>query len=721
MGIAFFGVFYGGRILEALNADADGGVDLSTMGELLGGTLGVAVAFAGAWVAFKIASFANHTLVLQERREASRTANETLEHSIGKILDVQLHFEALLHQIVELGAHLEALARQARDVAEMKERPDSGDWSKGASWGLEDLPDRHQEIRQRRQNAHGALEVSQRKVESARELVGKAAGDLAHSIRGILTNPLAVSVLFALQESKPDGRNSSRRSLLEDLSQLPRKLDQLCANTDDVSKKSTWVLSPGVMLTNMFESLGSERNHDEVLLKLHLELARIPQHHPHIVSGLALLDSLTFEQDLWLADREQFLVLCMRYFVYSETEGRAAIYKVLSDTFFSDPDARKIILESRPAQAFYSSGMINDEKAAEFMDGSRMICQELQALALDSNCGAEESAKSRAVRRLAVNAAFEARGAQCEVSEELLRESAGLSVYQIYGFVLGSGSGSAGWSKRAMRFMRKTRSMLLLHDKLLRFSERFPASSCLWAARQLTNVAADGNSLAELDSLELSMTEFAALPPERMALLDSLVGLLNQRVAKAVLHGRPSDEQKTVVEYLSGIRTYPHIVRLVCTAYRKFKDKDGKGEAVETFLWKCFKMLETVDNRLLCIVAESGGLKADLKSDGVDIEDPTTSFKAHARLVPAGQNRGVLRLQFPSPSGVSSDNLQNVIKQSETEENWSVQQSRDGSWWFILEKKYSPAEIRDDLSTARELHQRATPASASGDQSSLRA
>jgi len=61
LAIAFLGVFYGARVLQALNAD--GRIDLQTMGELLGGTLGVAVAFAGAWVAFKIASGRNDGMV----------------------------------------------------------------------------------------------------------------------------------------------------------------------------------------------------------------------------------------------------------------------------------------------------------------------------------------------------------------------------------------------------------------------------------------------------------------------------------------------------------------------------------------------------------------------------------------------------------------------------------------------------------------------------------
>ncbi len=749
LAIAFLGVLYGAHVLQALNAD--GKIELATMGELLGGTLGVAVAFAGAWVAFKIASFANQTLELQELREASRTANETMEKSIGKILEVQLHFEALLHQIAELGPHLEERGKLHAQcysceskIAEIqqsaKNQTNGGDvQSRLLQRASEKVLEKAAQEDLKR--AQEALELNERKVvKPACELVKTAADALAHSVRTILTNPLAISVLFALQESKPDDRHPSRQKLLEDLAQLPRKLDLLRAKADDIDRHFPFLLSPGVMLIQMYNSLGSETNHDETLLKLHFQLKRFPMHYRHVVSGLELLDSLIYEKDLWSTDGEQFLVLCMRYFVYSEKEARDAIDKVLTDTFLRNEDSRRIILNSRSAQAFYSSGMTNDEQAAEFLDGSNIIHQEVKALALDSTCGAEESARSRALRCLAIKAAFEVSEKGYQESEELLRESAGLSVYQIYFFVYGSGPGSAGWSKRAIRFMRKTRSVFLLRDKLQKFAKGFSQSSYLWTVQRLANEAEFGNSLSELDSLELSADYFKKVPRERAALFDASIRMLNQRVAEAVLCDRSSDEQKTIVEYLSETRAMPRIVKMVCLAYRKFKNKDGRDEKTEMFLFKCFKMLETPDNRTLCVDAEYNGLQAEVESDDVILECPATNFKACGRLIQHEQNGVVLEIEFRSPSNASAVDLHKIIEQAtfqqcveklrgemrddeslaealaEARRNWKVLTRPDGSCWFQLNKVYAAAEIHDDLLMVQEIHKRAKPFSAGGDQ-----
>ena len=75
-------------------ADASG-----SAGSILQGTLGVAVAFAGAWVAIKIAATANLTVANQDRREFVKESTEAVEKVTADFLQVRSNFEQIWVQL----------------------------------------------------------------------------------------------------------------------------------------------------------------------------------------------------------------------------------------------------------------------------------------------------------------------------------------------------------------------------------------------------------------------------------------------------------------------------------------------------------------------------------------------------------------------------------------------------------------------------------------------
>jgi len=802
LGIAFLGVFYGARVLQALNAD--GKIDLQTMGELLGGTLGVAVAFAGAWVAFKIASFANQTLVLQERREASRTANETLEKSIGKILEVQLHFEALLRHIDDFAQFKAAKDNATTRLREFKAAKDN------ATTRLREFEDKIRQLSdyERRQyneqvrDAH-ATYVQQAKdaeatyVQQAKdaedaeanlnlsaELAKQAAKDLSVAIQNLLTNPLAISVLFALQEAKPEGQRATPQRLLTDLTQLPRIMDQL---RDRVAKAKDTIdyRFPSIMLQFMYQELPTivraEGGSNEVLIKLNLELGG--GLHEEASRRLGPVEYFAANVDP-LADllelREPYLIVAMRYFVYSSQEARLAIATILNEKVLADDEAREMILQSRPFEAFYTSGDINDQRAASYLETSRLLHQDLHSLSDELITGDGNSPRALAVRRLAIDAAVAAWGRELrgfdlprnimdeQSKDELLEASRRFSAYQIYLVVYLSLKtlGAAkldNWCtegpKQAIRLLRNLRSALILRDKLLSFAPTLSMQSYGAWIFDVVQQADLGNALPELDSLQLTADDlgdtatkqdhetkgrkderkkgppkhrntvlrllgwFGLRPqispdddgrfPEPQTLFYTLLRRLNVQIAESILRQNTQDERESVARLVSGLRTIPRAIRFTCTAYRKFPDAEAPAESVEARFWKSYQMVESRDHRALCVIAESYGLQAELTPGGVDISDPTTGLTGC--LVAVGPDNKSFRMECRAPSGVESKQLEQAM--SEVGANgWRREQSRDGKWWFKLEKGWSYSEFRDDLLMAQEIYKRAQSPFAAGDQ-----
>lgn len=337
------------------------GSDLATMGQLLGGTLGVAVAFAGAYAAYKIATFANDTLKLQERREAFRTANETLEKSIGEILNVQLHFESLLRLAVELNGIKNA-------------QTDSG--------------------------ATRAAEMYDRQIAALEERVQEHAEKLSQSIKDILTNPLALSVLFALHDKRcqstgggkeADGgehRSRDHRAImLEDLSQLPRFLDHLCHLVRTRGYKGDYRecwYSPYDLALRMKEAcdVGSDgRTLYPPDLVLDLQ-DLIYGEALETLQKLSLLCHLTaeFSGSPTYEVNEPSLIRVLRYFIYSPTEADAALGATFPETVYHDADARKSILEGGAASAFRGSGRINDYVVTQLLRDSRLLTDRLKGV-----------------------------------------------------------------------------------------------------------------------------------------------------------------------------------------------------------------------------------------------------------------------------------------------------------------------------------------------------
>ena len=316
------------------------GSDLATMGQLLGGTLGVAVAFAGAYAAYKIASFASRTLSLQELREANRTANEILEKSIGQILTVQFQFEALLRFLLEF-------AEEKRKSVDLE----------------------------RRASSEGLLNI--------KEGLLVAAKALSKGVENVLTNPLATSVLFALQTAKTHDREgvakvsgAPQRILVDDLSQIPRLLDAVVLNVEQQSAAPATGGDNALMqVVKVLEGLGNKFLDDPQLSTEYLAVCQLQFHYKGDFEKLSFLENLTSShQSLEIEPlREQHLLRCMRYFIYSEQQGHAALNALFSPEIYADGEARERILKSDSAMAFCKSGETNEEFASVFLRKSARI------------------------------------------------------------------------------------------------------------------------------------------------------------------------------------------------------------------------------------------------------------------------------------------------------------------------------------------------------------
>jgi hypothetical protein len=718
LAIAFLGVLYGAHVLQALNAD--GKIELATMGELLGGTLGVAVAFAGAWVAFKIASFANETLVLQERREASRLANETMEKSIGKILEVQLHFEALLR-------HIEHFA--------------IGDDPATAS--VETLSKRERS-----------------EVESSRKKVSDSAGALSLGVQEVLTNPLAISVLIALQENRPEKKRTQQQRMLADLSQIPRKMDQLRALVESRHPVQGFAnpLMPALVVRCIFNGFEDQKQPLDQLTKVGLALENLTDYAT--MTRLSPLKHLA-EERVGLVGlyelREEFLLLAMRYFIYTPDEAQKAIDNVLSEMFYRDPEARNSILNGRPAKAFYSSGDITDESASFLLDASSRVQQALSSVFDTKDM---DSAATIALRRIVISSAlvfykkssqFASQAKEHEAAadaplrgvdeyddalyknikwedcdlDELEKESRGLSAYQIYcaaylALQAISRTEHFTWPTAIIQNFRKLHSGLTLRAKLLQISEEFSSQRYARSIEQVVEVALDGRALPELDALKLSAEDWGDGIPEPLVLQDIIFERLNRQLAATILRDLPEDEQRSLISWLVGTRSHPFAIRSACTAYRKYKAVEAPLVPADVYLATCFAMLRKNDNRSLCVTVEALGLQADLGSGIVQIADPTTGLQGDAGFTSL-EERPVILMKFRMPSGFALDDLQRAIHKAGVEKTWRSFRADDGTVWMARAKYFSPEDkrpyivelIKSILLTAQPLYKLALSASAS--------
>jgi len=331
--VAFWGAASSFRALQTLN---DGKPpDLATMGELFGGTLGVAVAFAGAWVAFDITTRANKTLGSQQQRDAWRLMHGTLDKSIGEILTIQLAFERLLR---ESGV----LARLV-DHERMEDK------------------------------------VKAERIHPARTLVKDAAGQLSEKIRGLLKNPLGLSVLFDLQKAKDPEKDHEAAAvdLLQDLSQFPRLLD----HTQDTIRDEQRCTRPHERRWDSFYDwvlrfTPEQRAEMDIADFLYGEDLRT-------VKALSYLCHLTgeYEKAPDTQLREPAFWRVLRYFVYTRAQAEDALQEILPETVYEDPEIRSSLLGSELVRAFCISGEINDSLVAQGLRDCERITNRLKEAA----------------------------------------------------------------------------------------------------------------------------------------------------------------------------------------------------------------------------------------------------------------------------------------------------------------------------------------------------
>lgn len=625
LALALLGVFYGTHLLRWLKAEGE--VDLQTMGELLGGTLGVAVAFAGAWVAFQIANFANQTLQLQERREASRTANETLEQSIGRILSAQLHFEALLRQI-------KVLADALKPGGQVGQATSNGN--------------------------------SQRR-KKAEQKVEKAAENLSQAIQRVLTNPLAISVLFALQEAKDGVTQMAQEStdqtdqasragnerLLDDLSQLPRHLDDIKESLDELAEQGSLMFSPYNMLDNMDSMVGRFANKGSDFVYLRLELDYIAGMNRPAVPVLSLIDHSTsglkaihLKNDF----REPFLLLALRYFVYTPEEAKKALEKLFPVEVYQDKAARASILKSGPADAFCRSGQSNDELMKSFLDFSARTHPKLAALSAEAR---DKGDRADAIRYIAIHAALDEslRAEPCLV-DELFRESSGLTAFQIYKIIVSAVNSShtvSAKARRARSEIRKARAALDLRNKLVRVSSLYARNDYDVHIRNTAWSAGHSRAFPELDSLSCSEEEWnvrhdQVLEPGEF--FEKLQASLKRKIVNEAFPESESEIRAAVAQEVDKVPCFPRAVKLLCLALRTLTSKGYQSSELEQLLvrgWDVENWEPGPD--LLCVACELHGLEAHTKGDEVHIFDPSNDVKGVAFL----PKQGTLRLRFELP------------------------------------------------------------------------
>jgi len=657
LALALLGVFYGPHLLRWLKAEGE--VDLQTMGELLGGTLGVAVAFAGAWVAFKIATFANHTLVLQERREASRMANETLEQSIGKILSAQLHFEALLRSI-----HTFVFYQESEEVSP------------------------HADERRAQQ------------LQLAKQSIEMAAGELSASVQEILTNPLAISVLFALQEAKPGQQCVSRQQLLEDLSQLPRTADFLKLSLRRAGDRNLMMISPCAMLTKMSEAARLSGQRNEHFRDLRMELGYLTSLHRDAIPTLSLIDCLDSanSEDSLQDFREPFFILVSRYFVYTQDEALQALENLFSEQVYEDSEARKIILNSRPADAFRSSGQINDSLTRSILESSAQTHAKLAVLSGEAK---DDTERAQAIRRLVFEGVW---GNHLKhdgsLLEALVEESKGLTAFQIYRVILTRGNSRAPAAERAAMVRDELRWMvgsLGLRDKLRRISPVLGQPEYEQTIRNVARLAEAAQLVPQLNRLPLSEADLRSLAPEPAELFENLRDWCNRGVADDLLRHEDAQLREAVIAECQRRPMFPQAVKILCLAVRSYRQQSGVPLQAKDVIASAWGMIEGPPSpEKLAVVCEASGLRADRIGETLKVSDPKTKTTVFATISDAGTfeisfelNSSLAPSQVPATLVPEAGTLQ--------VDGWSISRGASGR---RFSKRYDFHEIQETLPRA---------------------
>jgi len=326
-----------------------GSPDLETMGMILAGTLGFAVAFAGAWVAFDIASKANAVVEEQSKWETTEAVFKTLKKSIGQILAMQSEMEALLRSIQSLAEAVDRLWTQAmRDTS--KDRV-----------------------------ALAAI-VKKGTEEQKKDLL-KSVEQASKKIQELLTSPLTLAALQATCREK--NGLSQDQAVLTELSQVPRFLDRVQHRL----RTSDYIRAEDARFGSVYDFLRGFTSEKS----LALGIADLVDPDLWEASQVGVFSYACFLTDECrnAGDheiKEPALWRALQIFAYTHEEAEAALAKLFPEYVYLEGDDRKRLLNSAPARAFCMSGQINDHVVAQSLDACRRITERIRILVGREDC-----------------------------------------------------------------------------------------------------------------------------------------------------------------------------------------------------------------------------------------------------------------------------------------------------------------------------------------------
>jgi len=627
--IALLGVHLGPGILVALGAN-ETQVNLQTMGELLGGTAGFAVAFAGAFVAFIIAKLARRHLDLQERREAHHTANQTLGKSIGRILEIQSEFEAVLRFAECLGQLVDS-----KDQDEMKQ------------------------IKQIRKNL----------LKSAKKLSG--------TVQVMLADPLALSVLFALHKER-SGEDQVEQ-VLRDISQLPRWLDTLLVNVaDDQQYNKHFLLrwhSCYDAVLRMKNYLDRERD-EELARGLDLGLAlkvsnlfKSGDEGPtKVLSYLCYLTDEDYESPVYEI-HEPRLIGLLRYFAYSPQQAEKALRRTFREIYPSS-DILDLVLSLGPATAFRNSGYVNDDLAIQLLQDSQRITRCLRdifthreapplsvkaiikALALETMAEADAERGIEAGRRLEYE--LDTTYLPKEITEDdrerayrnyvlhpllarLINEADGFASFTVYRILFDhfgeykrEGLSVVDFFTSCMQRFVVTRAEKDLQRRIQEASRADAEDSPLRGSGEVLRVeiaklcrlAEEADALDELRSTRLPASDIRDVKK----FFDELHQNLQERIIETVLHEATDEEKREICGCLGTRRLWSNAVKRAALALRHDLEEHGLTDSALPTRFKHWLKVclghSPMDPGLQCLVdLQSLGIHARLKGSTIDCRE----------------------------------------------------------------------------------------------------
>jgi len=358
VGLLILGLAFGSQFLLLLPQGHDFKVE--TMGELQGGALGVVVGFAGAFAAILVAASAYKTLSLERRSKALNIANETLEESVGAILALRAGVERLLRCAESLGRIVDKCKREQ----------------------LADL-DRDADTKELRKD------------------IVQCAASLAESIKKLLSNSLALALVFSLKRANDDDQTNDIAPLLQDLSQASRWLSTVeeCVRSEKGMYRKSFMLRWRSPFDGVLRLLDCRQSRFEEALRMPPQtrpqggdtrqnaLTFVAQlddlsDNEEIIKTLSYLSYLTaeFEESPLFQISEPRLVALLRYFTYTPEQARSALQKVFESLIEVSPEVvdatdsvRDLVLESNSAKSFYSAGRSDDLLSNQQLRDSQQI------------------------------------------------------------------------------------------------------------------------------------------------------------------------------------------------------------------------------------------------------------------------------------------------------------------------------------------------------------